>query len=166
MGTPETDLHKPAVPATDLSPSHARVPMVRSSLPQRAGVRPFGAGFPLPLTPRGNDERSECSPNCSYPRRLRAWHDPPCLGSRGGCRLQGVRLSLRTGGRSPISLAWQAARPAERRSRVRIAASGAFEPIPYVSGQRALNAPLLPSSKPSSGKAAARSKALVRWAPG
>jgi len=97
-------------------------------------------------------------PRRTYPRRFRAWHDPPCLGSRGGCRLQGVRLSLRTEGRSPICLARLAARPAERRSWVRIAASWASgaHSLPEVSGHWT---PLSSSTRiPSSGNAAARTK--------
>ena len=55
------------------------------------------------------------NPHRAYPRAFRAWHSPPCLGSRGGCQLQGVRSSLRTEGRSPI--AWLG-RPLDRRSAV------------------------------------------------
>jgi hypothetical protein len=74
--------------------------------------------------------------NRAYPRPVPRELYRRCPGVMRCSRCSGSRLSLRAGGRSPINLAWPAARPAERRSRVRIVASGAFGAhlIPEVSG--------------------------------
>ncbi len=70
------------------------------------------------------------------------WHGAPCLGSRGGASA-GCRSQPAIRGSWFGCLAWQAARPAERRSWVRIAASWASGAHSYTGGRRALDAPLL-----------------------
>jgi len=88
----------------------------------------------------------------TYPRRLRAWHDPPCLGSRGGCRQLGARLSLRREGRSLDN------RPAGHTDRgapvgIRNAAMGRLRPILSARFKGSQDAPSI-SCKASSGDAA------------
>ncbi len=87
--------------------------------------------------------RVRVNPDRAYPRRFRAWHYPPCLGSRGGCRTW-VSVSAYDAGVA-VRSAWLG-RPPGRRSAVVGSGSrrvGRLEPISLRNRSAGSERPLL-----------------------